>query len=998
MTLLAILIVAWGLRSSYLERLHATRTQTQNLARAIEAHVTSSIQFVDASLLTLASGIRLLPDDKRNDPAALGVLMLSNTTNFTDDFWTVFIDANGVGVVASNKLKVEGISYADRDFFLYHAQNKGKGLFVGSPALGRASNRKVFFISRKVENFDGKFLGVISAPLDAQRISRVFDNSRFNPDVMINLFHRDGRMIARAPQFAATFGIDMHKDAVFTQIESGPEGTFETASMIDGRNQLFSYRVLEGLPLIVSVGIDHLDALQNVSDNALIGWFGIVLLVLVMLLSGYLALRAYRMELERQYLYRRLYDSSRATEAKLFESERRLRLITDNLPVLIGHIDQNERFTFANKTYEAFFGVDQRKIPGSTIVEVIGKAVYEQSQTRLKAALQGQAMQFERAVERHGSMHWDWVTYVPDRHGQDEVAGIFVMVEDITERKRAEEGRLLTSLVYESTSEAMMIMDANGAIINVNPSFTRLTGYTLSDIEGRRLSVLASERHDAQFFNSIRRTIYKTGQWQGEIWNRHKNGENYLVAIKFNTVADQQGKTFRRVALFSDITKKRATEDLIWKQANFDALTGLPNRRMFHEKLRMEMRKTDRSQLPMALVFIDLDRFKEVNDTLGHAQGDLLLNEAAARLNLCVRGSDTVARLGGDEFTIILTELSNPGDVARIAELILKRMAEPFKLGENEAFVSASIGITLYPDDGASIDVLLKNADQAMYAAKGQGRDRYHYFAPFMQEHSQLRKLLSNELRDALPNHQLRVMYQTIVELKSGDIHKAEALVRWQHPVRGLLNPCDFIGIAETNGLIVSIGDWVFREAAQLASRLQEFAGRDFQICVNKSAMQFRDNGSHYQEWLSYLEQLGLTGDSIMVEVSESLLQDAGKLIVDKLSAFRDAGMQVSLDDFGTGYSSVAVLKRYEIDYLKINPAFVANLGSGAPAISICEAIIAMAHKLGMKVIAEGIETEQQLALLTRAGCDYGQGFLFAKPVRAEELEELLRIRRSACG
>lgn len=572
------------------------------------------------------------------------------------------------------------------------------------------------------------------------------------------------------------------------------------------------------------------------------------------------------------------------------------------------------------------------------------------------------------------------------------------LIEDITDRKRAEESRLLASLVYENTSEGMMILDAIGAIITVNPAFSMLTGFPVEEVVGKHLSALASERHDEEFFNAIRRSISKTGQWRGEIWNRHKNGENYLISIAFNTVCDQNGEAFRRVALFSDITQKKATEDLIWTQANFDPLTGLPNRHMFHERLRMEMKKTDRSHLPMAVMFIDLDHFKEVNDTLGHAQGDILLKEAAQRLSASVRGTDTVARLGGDEFTVILSEVSNAGDVACIAEDILRRLVELFQLGDNQAHISASIGITLYPDDAATIDALLRNADQAMYAAKNQGRNRYHYFAPFMQEAIQMRKLLAGELREAVDNNQLRVVYQTIVELKTGQIRKAEALLRWQHPVRGLLSSCEFIAIAESTGMIVSIGDWVFRHAANEVKRLQAFAGSDFQICVNKSAMQFRDSRGQYQEWVDYLKDLELSGSSIIVEVTEQLLQDASSMVTDKLLAFRNAGMQVSLDDFGSGYSSLSSLKRFDIDYLKINPSFVSNLTAGPDGVMLCEAIIMMAHKLGMKVIAEGIETEEQLDYLTRAGCDYGQGFLFAKPVQAEELEGLLQLRQVTCG
>jgi diguanylate cyclase (GGDEF)-like protein/PAS domain S-box-containing protein len=997
-SLLAVLVCAWEFRSSYTDKVSAGHTQTQNLARAVEAHVLYSIQFADVSLVTFSNALRLLPPEKRNSTPTVKALMSARSTVFADDFWNLYIGPDGKGIATSNKLMPLGASYLDRDYFQYHAQGRNKGLYVGGPVIGRISGRKVFFISRRIESDDGTFLGVIAAPIDAGRFAKVFEDSRFNNDVTIALLHRGGKVIARAPQFDDTFAVDMHDADVFKRLQTFNQGTFETVSAIDGRPHLYSFRALNGLPLVVAVGISNLAAAESLNQNVLIGGVGVLSMVVIMVLSAYFALRAYRAAEGRELRYRELYDSSRETELKLLESERRLRLITDTLPVLIGHIDCNERFIFANKTYEDMFDIAWSDIAHSTVAEVLGPETYKITKPYIDAALNGETVHFERPRTHHGKQHCDAVHYIPDKDANGVVHGFFLMVEDITGRKRAEESRLLAALVYDNTSEGMLILDTQGAVIDVNPAFTRLTGFALEEIAGKHLSTLASERHDKEFFQTIRSSIVKTGQWHGEIWNRHKNGESYLIAITFNTVCNERGEPFRRVALFSDITKKKASEELIWSQANFDPLTGLPNRRMFHERLRMEMKKTDRSHLQMALVFIDLDHFKDINDTLGHAQGDVLLKEAAQRLSASVRGTDTVARLGGDEFTVILSEVSNASDVARIGEDILRRLSEPFQLGDNQGHISASIGITLYPDDGSTVEVLLKNADQAMYAAKEQGRNRYNYFAPFMQEATQVRKLLTKELREAVANDQFRVVYQTIVELKTGEIQKAEALVRWQHPVRGMLAPSDFIGIAESTGMIVSIGDWVFRQAAHEVKRLQQFAGKGFQICVNKSAMQFRDGASQYQEWLDYLDQLGLSGNSIIVEVTEQLLQDASNQVTDKLLAFRDAGIQVSLDDFGTGYSSLSFLKRFDIDYLKINPRFVSNLTAGSDDVLLCEAIVVMAHKLGMKVIAEGIETEEQLDYLTRAGCDYGQGFLFTKPVRAEELEGLLQLRQATCG
>jgi diguanylate cyclase (GGDEF)-like protein/PAS domain S-box-containing protein len=567
---------------------------------------------------------------------------------------------------------------------------------------------------------------------------------------------------------------------------------------------------------------------------------------------------------------------------------------------------------------------------------------------------------------------------------------VIACVIDITERKQFEQKLQLSATVYRAIGEAIMIADVNNRIVAINPAFTQLTGYTEQEAVGRSTKLLKSGRHDIAFYRDMWHTLEKTGRWQGEVWNRRKNGEEYFEWLMINTIYDSTGHVQQRIAIFSDITDQKLAEQTIWKQANFDPLTGLPNRRLFQDRLEQGIKKNHRTGLPMALMLLDLDRFKEVNDTLGHDMGDILLTEGARRLISCVRETDTVARLGGDEFTIILSELDNPGNVERVAQDILKKLAEPFHLKHEVAYVSASIGITFYPDDGEGIDTLLKNADQAMYASKNQGRNRYNYFTPSMQEAAQTRMRLANDLRGALEAGQFSMAYQPIVEMATGVIHKAEALIRWQHPTRGPISPAEFITIAEETGLVIDIGDWVFREAACQAKHWRKLYRPDFQISVNKSPIQFYNENSNHAAWFEHLQQQELSGQSIVVEITEGVLLDASTSVTDQLLEFCDASIQVAIDDFGTGYSSLSYLKKFDIDYLKIDQSFVNNLAYGSDDMALCEAIIVMAHKLGIKVIAEGVETPQQRDLLTTVGCDYGQGYLFSRPVPAIEFEALL--------
>ncbi|MET0964627.1 MAG: EAL domain-containing protein [Noviherbaspirillum sp.] len=455
------------------------------------------------------------------------------------------------------------------------------------------------------------------------------------------------------------------------------------------------------------------------------------------------------------------------------------------------------------------------------------------------------------------------------------------------------------------------------------------------------------------------------------------------------TIASLQQKAF---SLVSEVNERLLIEQAL-REVNFDKLTGLPNRSVFQDRLHMEIRRSHRDNISLAVLFIDLDHFKEINDTLGHHSGDLLLRQVAQRLMASVRENDTVARLGGDEFTIILSELEDPEMAGEVAEQILQNLIAPFPLGSDIVHVSASIGITLYPQDAANVAELLRNADQAMYASKDRGRNRVSYFTRSMQVAAQRRRRLTSELRRAVADKQLRLFYQPIVHLATGEICKAEALVRWEHPARGMVSPAEFIPIAEHTGMIVDIGEWVFHEAARHAARWRKLQP-NFQISINVSPAQFQRKRETEFSWARFLSE-GKAWErqspmGIAVEITEGLLLDASNAVINQLLAFRDAGIQVSLDDFGTGYSSLSYLRKFDIDYLKIDQSFVVDLDINSNNLALCEAIIVMAHKLGLKVIAEGVETEKQRSLLADAGCDFGQGYLFSRAVAPNEFEALL--------
>ena len=565
-------------------------------------------------------------------------------------------------------------------------------------------------------------------------------------------------------------------------------------------------------------------------------------------------------------------------------------------------------------------------------------------------------------------------------------------LESGSKARRESETRLRATI--DNALDAVVQMNSEGVITGWNDQAVIVFGWTSEEAIGQVLHeiIIPPQYRDAHV-HGLKRFLL-TGE--GHVLNTrldlaglHRDGHEFPIELSIASIT-MAGK-YEFSGFIRDITDKKKNAEMLWRQANFDKVTSLPNRHMFHDRLELEIKKSHRANLQMALLFIDLDRFKEVNDTLGHDMGDILLVEASRRISRCVRESDTVARLGGDEFTVILSEVGDTKDVERVAQCILKILAEPFHLGDEVVYISASIGITLCPDDANNVESLLKNADQAMYVAKNLGRNQSSYFTSALQDVAQERRRLTHDLRGALAANQFMVYFQPIINLATGRIHKAEALIRWQHPERGLVNPIGFIMLAEETGLINEIGDWVFKESARWAKRWRDQFVDDFQISVNVSPVQFLSEELSCDAWGAYLQSIGLTGQSMVIEITEGLLLKAAAGVTDKLLKFRDAGIQVAIDDFGTGYSSLSYLKKFDIDYLKIDKSFVDNLETDTNDIALSEAIIVMAHKLGLKVIAEGVENEAQRKTLASAGCDYAQGYLFSKPAPPEAFEALLK-------
>jgi diguanylate cyclase (GGDEF)-like protein/PAS domain S-box-containing protein len=555
----------------------------------------------------------------------------------------------------------------------------------------------------------------------------------------------------------------------------------------------------------------------------------------------------------------------------------------------------------------------------------------------------------------------------------------------------------LAERVFRKTIEGIVITDAQGRIESVNPAFTQITGYTEKEVIGKTPRVLKSNHHDAAFYREMWRSIESTGQWSGEIWNRRKCGEVFLESQTIQRIESEDGSE-RYVAVFNDITEQRRKDKHIEHLAFHDSLTGLPNRSLLADRLKQAIALVNRTGGSLAVMLVDLDNFKNINDSFGHDQGDDLLKVVAARLLKEVRTTDTVARLGGDEFVLLLQPSGRAEEIAAIAERIIGEIALPIELSRLSLRVGASIGIAVYPNDGADASSLVKIADTAMYDAKAAGKGTYRFFDARMADRVQERLHLEMDLRKAVEQNEFELHYQPKMCLPFKSVCGAEVLIRWRHPVRGLIPPMAFIPLAEETGLIEPVGDWVLEEACRQLSVWKSSATGLTSLAVNVSALQLRQ-GNLATKIQALLDRYRLRGEMLEIELTESAVMRNPDQAIESMAAIRALGVRISVDDFGTGHSSLAYLKRLPLDVLKIDRSFVSEAHHNEESAAICNAILGLAHSLKLDTVAEGVETAEQLAFLESHGCTVAQGYYFSRPLPVPELEVWLSENQSRdCG
>lgn len=700
-------------------------------------------------------------------------------------------------------------------------------------------------------------------------------------------------------------------------------------------------------------------------------------------------LNVHQIELEMQN------DQLKITYDELKKSNVNFSLLFDNAPVGYLKLDDNGLILKSNLTFQALLGYYSNDVNGQFLVKFIHPddlGMFTARYNAFRKRPENKTLEFRLITKNERTIFVEVKGRIVDFPLFNELNetiqnSLLVNVMEIGDRKKIEDELKLAAEVFNTSEAGIMITDSNSKIMKVNTAFTTITGYENNNVVGKRSNILQSGRHNRQFYTDMWKHLLREGIWQGEVWNRRKNGDVYPEWLSISSVRGKFGKVTYYIGIFTDITQRKLNEDKIEKLAHFDNLTGLPNRTLLHDRLNQLLLLSLRNKRSFIVLFLDLDRFKILNDTLGHYIGDMLLQDVSKRLLSCVRESDTVARFGGDEFVVVLSDFENEESAiqksAEIASIILDALSTPFQLEEHQYISSTSIGSAIFPKDGQSISSLLKNADTAMYYAKEHGRNNYQCFSQKMQDDTLKHSLLVTDISNAILNEQFTVYYQPKVNLKDNSIVGFEALVRWQHPQRGLVSPDDFIPTAEKSDAIIELGTWILQTACQQLKTWHNAGYDHLTMSVNLSARQFTQS-CLVQTVKNALTDVEMDAKYLDLEITETLMMKNmtdTSLMLKKLVRM---GCSVSLDDFGTGYSSLTYLKKFPVQNIKIDRSFVQDIMTDTDDQMIVQSILAIAEQMHLSVIAEGIETEKQADYLISQGCEIGQGYYYFKPQPSE--------------
>jgi diguanylate cyclase (GGDEF)-like protein/PAS domain S-box-containing protein len=957
--------------------------RNSNLALAFEEHTVRTLKVVDQALQLLKAEYRLEGD-------AIPTDLLRELTRIDPTTYSFLgvVDRRGNMVVSNYGRKP--VNFADRPYFTFHRDQPGGGLRIWGTVQGRLTGNKDIQISRRVDRRDGSFGGVVIAGIKPDYFARFYDQVNVGQNGLVQLVSLDGVTLARNTPNGISTGQDMQRSTLVRHALSRDYGSFLSEGRLDGVKRYQSFRVLRDFGLVVAVGTAESEVLAESNERERLYFAGSSAATLFVLIFGGGLIVAVRRQ-------RRAMLTARAGEALY-------RVTFDQAAVGIAHNALDGKFLRANAKYCELLGYSEEELRSMRFTQMLHPEDVPPPEFMQGLLKRGSAELEKRHIHKNGSVKWASAA-VSVVHGPDgKPAYLVAMVQDVNARKLAEERARQAEAPYRVTFDQAAIgivhTAPDGRLLKVNRSFATMLGYTEDELTTLNFAEVSHPADIEVSLDHLRRLLadpVDRHSCEFEKRYRRRDGGTLWTSLVVSLVRDAQGKPEYFVTMVQDITARKEAQDLLQHQAHYDSLTGLPNRVLLLDRLAQGLAQARRKNCGAAVLFVDLDRFKVVNDTLGHALGDRLLKEATARLASAVRSVDTVARVGGDEFVVVLSELHQASDAARVASKIIEWMALPFLLDGHEVFVTASIGIALFPGDATDGETLIKNADVAMFRAKQAGRNTSQFYETSMNERAVEKLQMEGELRRAVERDEFRLHFQPKAHMGTRRVVGFEALLRWQRAGNGMVSPAVFIPLLEDSGMIVAVGEWVVRAACAQIADWRRAGLAPVPVAVNVSAKQFL-HGDLCTMIERALRDHGVEARLLEIEITESDAMQDPERAVKVLRQLRELGVRVAIDDFGTGYSSLGYLKRFPIDFLKLDRSFVTGLPGDADDVSIARAVIGMAHSLGLAVIAEGVETEVQRAFLAANGCDQMQGYLLAKPLPARECVSYLAAAERAAA
>lgn len=981
-----LILLGYVLWSVYNETWKEAESTARIYAEVFEVRLDTALRRVDADLQAIVAQVPVDALERHNVPAFREQIeqeLNRHQVAFPEVAGFRIVDANGDlfyltgGGVFANLV--------DREYFAELQNSEVRGSIFSQVLVSRITGKQVLVVARAIRSKDGHFLGVVSAPLDLGYFERILKSIPLGPGGALAVRRLDNHaLVIRQPPAPEQINQVLQSTNPLVQnlLSGERSGTVRQVAQTDGVQRIYAYRALESFPFYVVAGLSNADVNADWQRRAMImGGLGLVLFLALSLVLIWL--------FRNQEAEFSAADRLRQNQEQLREAQRLARVGSWELDLMSGkllwsdelfHIFEQDP-AIAVASYELFLQIvhpdDRLRVDKAYRDSIANRTPYE-IEHRLVMA-DGRIKVILECGE----------TY----YGEDGSALRSIgTAQDISSIRQMESQMQLLGVAFKHSGEAILISDQANNIVTVNPAFTVLTGYEEAEAIGKNPRFLSAGRNTPEDYEAMWQSIKIKGFWQGEIWDRRKDGAIYPKWMSISVIRSDEGEIRYHIAHFTDISAERAAEEKLHHIAHHDSLTGLPNRFSLSGRIHQALALARRDGGRVALLFIDLDRFKVVNDTLGHHVGDQLLIEVARRLQESVRDSDVVARLGGDEFVIMLTGIEHSTSVAMVAEKIVLTVGSPYVIEGHDLYTSPSIGIAIFPTDGGNGDTLMKNADAAMYHATSAGRNNFQFFDAKMNEAAVERLNMEHSLRQALARDEFCLHFQPILDVASGKVVEVEALIRWMHPQQGMIPPGKFIGIAEETGLIQPLGEWVFWAACRQLADFNAAGVVDVKMGINISAMQMR-NGNLPILARGAIEAMGIKPQDLIFEITESVAMQRPDETVALLDLLHDMGIGLAIDDFGTGYSSLSYLKMFPIDHLKLDRSFVEEIGQDGDSSAICDATIGLAHNLGLKLVAEGVETEAQFAYLRQRGCDLVQGFLFSRPVPAMDVISFIRQR-----